>query len=447
MKRLIAWALMAALLLPGAALARESALPQAFRVKYKVNERKINRERSFISKEYVTTARKDVDEAINGLVDAFDAEYAPQMEPDKSSAPKPRLNSRLDIHVVHSVSGESCVSFLVLARDIRYNVQRRSPFTTRVYDMTDGRLIRLSDLFPENSRAWQVLAEAVRAQLSAYFPDEAADQAALDALCAPEALARAEFMLGPVCLSLHYEARALYPDHATLMQVRVPYSALRGMMTEYGEKQTDNAGYKMVALTFDDGPSSTNTAVLLNNLRHAGVEATFFLIGKNILEYPQMVMRENDENHSLQCHTFDHKDASGMSREAILANMERFTAALVDAVGTVPVMMRAPRGVFTPFVEADVSLGMIHWGVDTKDWTGKSSSAVLSAVKKEVHSGSIVLMHDIKDNTPEAAKMAAEWLFDQGYLCVTVQDLFLHYEKEMIPNKVYYTVNENTNTD
>lgn len=445
MKKRMAWALLLAMLLPLCAQAQGDALPQAFQVKYKAEERKINKERSFISKEYVTTARKDVDEQINALVDAFDAEYAPQLVPDKTN--KPRRNSRLDIHVVHSVSGESVVSFLVLARDTCNRQQRWSPFTTRVYDMADGRLLALTDLFPEDSGAWQVLSQAVREQLSAYFPAEEADEAALSALCAPDALKQADFMLGPVCLSLHYEAKVLYPSHPTLMQVRVPYTALRGMMTEYGEKQMDNSAYKMVALTFDDGPSYTTTAVLLNQLRYAGAQATFFLIGERINEYPDIAMRENDENHSLQSHTFKHVDASKQSQAKLLANMKSFEEALTGAVGTTPIMLRAPYGVFDPFVEADIGLGLIHWGVDTKDWTGKSSSGVLGVVKDEVRSGSIVLMHDIKENTPESTKMVTEWLFSQGYLCVTVEDLFLHYEKEMIPNKIYYAVNENTNTD
>ena len=445
MKKLMAWALLLAMLLPLGAQAQDEALPQAFRVKYKVEERKINKERSFVSKEHVTTARKDVDQVINGLVDAFDAEYAPQLVPDKTN--KPRRNSRLDIHVVHSVSGESAVSFLVLARDTCNRRQRWSPFTTRVFDMADGRLITLADLFPADSAAWQVLGNAVREQLAAYFPAEDADQAVLSALCTPDALRQAEFMLGPVCLSLHYEARILYPDHPTLMQVRVPYSALRGMMTEYGERQTDNSRYKMVALTFDDGPSYTTTALVLNHLRHAGAQATFFLIGDRINEYPDIAMRENDENHSLQSHTFKHVDASKQSQAKLLSNLKSFEDALIDAVGMKPTMLRAPYGVFDPFVEADIGLGLIHWGVDTKDWTGKSSSGVLNVVKDEVRSGSIVLMHDIKENTPESTQKVTEWLFSKGYLCVTVQDLFLHFEKEMIPNKIYYAVNENTNTN
>jgi hypothetical protein len=53
-------------------------------------------------------------------------------------------------------------------------------------------------------------------------------------------------------------------------------------------------------------------------------------------------------------------------------------------------------------------------------------------------------MHDIKDHTPESGRLAAEWLYDNGYMCVTVEDLFMHYGQEMVPNKIYYRVKTET---
>lgn len=100
-------------------------------------------------------------------------------------------------------------------------------------------------------------------------------------------------------------------------------------------------------------------------------------------------------------------------------------------------MMRPPYGLYEPFQQADVNLPIIMWTVDTKDWTGKSSSAVLSVVKKEVRPGAIILMHDIKDNTAESARLTAEYLHQHGYLCVSVEDLFAFYQVELEPNHHY----------
>ena len=440
MKRL--WALWLAVLLclPASALGEKAgSFPAVMKVEYRVEEREINGGGSFVSKEYIKTAQPAVDEQINGMVDFFDQEMSPHLTPDAGRNAK--RNSRLDIHVVNTRSGQSTVSFLVLARESYYRKQKRSPMAAYVYDMADGRRITLDDLFDETSEAWDVIAETVQEELSAYFPKQQADQSTLSALCTRDALRNTPFMLGPVSLSLHYEASILYPDQPSLMRVTVPYNALRGMMTEYGERQTDNSMYRMAALTFDDGPAYSTTATLLNHLRHAGAQATFFLVGDRIAEYADIVLRENDENHSLQSHHYKHTDTSKSTIPRIQTYTERMYDVMTETFGLAPWVLRAPYGIFDYFIKARINLPFIEWDVDTKDWTGKSSSGVLGVVKELTKDGSIILMHDIKEKTPESGRLAAEWLYDHGYMCVTVEELFIQYRQEMIPNRVYYSVN------
>ena len=442
MKR--AFALFLSLLLAGPVLARgekRSSLPEVFHITYETIERIQDGKRSFVSKEHIATCQRTVDEEINALADAFDQSIAPLLQPDKDA--NPRRNSRLDIHVLHSVSGQSTMSFLVLARESYRRAQRQSPFACRTYDMETGEPIFLTDIFPDDSEAWDVLAEAVEGALSAYFPKERPNEAALASLCSRTALETANFTLGPVCLSLHYEARALYPEHPSLMRVSVPYTALRGMMTELGERCTDNSMYKMVALTFDDGPAYTTTAALLNHLRHSGVRATFFLVGDRIGEYEDIVLRENDEAHSLQSHHFKHTDTTKSTPGRIQAYTQRFDETLSSLTGLSPRMLRAPYGLYEPFIQARVALPMIQWDVDTKDWTGKSSAAILKTVKKETKDGSIILMHDIVEETPESAKLVAQWLTKEGYLCVTVEELFMHFGQPLEAYRCYYSAQPN----
>lgn len=434
MKRI--WAvLLLLLLLPLPALAEKAdSFPAAFQVKYTVKD-KLNQQ-TYLSWEYVQTAQPAADAEINGLVDAF----VKQMGPEMKKAGNPKRNSRLDVHVVNTRSGQSTVSFLVLARECYKRKQIRSPFECRVYDMDTGNRIYLSDLFEDGSEAWEIMAEIVYEELDNYFPQQEADEAALRALCTKEALKETPFMLGPVSLSFHYEAKILYPKQPTLMRVTIPYNAIRGYMTEYGERQTDNSHYKMCALTFDDGPDYANTATLLNNLRHTGAQATFFLVGDRIEEYADIVMRENDENHSLQSHHFKHTDTSKSTIPRIQAYTEKMYNVMTKTWGLAPWMLRAPYGIFEYFIKSKLNLPFIEWDVDTKDWTGKSTAAVMSVVRNETKDGSIILMHDIKDRTPESGKQAAQWLYDHGFMCVTVEELFINYQQDMTPNKVFYSV-------
>ena len=436
--RLIAWGLMLCLLAPAVASAeKRRSLPAAFSVEYTVQEKLEGKKKEkFVSKDHIQTIRPEVSEQVNALADDFEAEMLPEMK----ECSNPKRNSRLDIHVVHSVSGQSCVSFLVLARESYKRKQVRSPFVTRTYDLDTGERITLSALFADDSPAWDVLAEAVLEGLNAYFPKERADEDALRRLTEKEQLQQADFMLGPVSLSLHYAASVLYPDHPSLMRVVIPYRDLKGMMTEYGQRQTDNSDYKMAALTFDDGPSYGTTATLLNHLRHAGVQATFFLVGERIDEYADIVLRENDENHSLQSHHYRHTDTTKSTPARIRAYTQRFYNTATQLYGLAPIMLRPPYGLSDPFIEAKVDLPLIEWDVDTKDWVGKSPNAVLGVVKSETKDGSIILMHDIKEKTPESARLAAKWLKENGFLCVTVEELFIQYGQEMKPNHNYYSV-------
>ena len=141
MKRILAFLLLV-LLLPLPALAEKAdSFPAAFLVKYTVKD-KLNQQ-TYLSWEYVETAQKIADDEINGLVD----DYIEKLEPSMQKSSNPKRNSRLDVHVVNTRSGQSTVSFLVLARESYKRKQVQSPFDCRVYDMDTGRRIYLTDLF------------------------------------------------------------------------------------------------------------------------------------------------------------------------------------------------------------------------------------------------------------------------------------------------------------
>ena len=72
------------------------------------------------------------------------------------------------------------------------------------------------------------------------------------------------------------------------------------------------------------------------------------------------------------------------------------------------------------------------------DWRGKSAKAVLNTVKKEIHDGAIILCHDIKDNTPDAAQRIANYLAEEGYMLLTIDELFAKDGVKLEPDEVYF---------
>ena len=83
---------------------------------------------------------------------------------------------------------------------------------------------------------------------------------------------------------------------------------------------------------------------------------------------------------------------------------------------------------------------MISYDVDGKDGAGRSPGNVLRTVQEQVHDGAIIRLHDSSDNAAEAVDLITEWLHANGYLCVTVEDLFIHNQQEMVPNEVFRNV-------
>ena len=89
-------------------------------------------------------------------------------------------------------------------------------------------------------------------------------------------------------------------------------------------------------------------------------------------------------------------------------------------------------------IKAKVGWPYIQWSLDTYDWRGRSTSTVLSSVKKQISDGDIILCHDIKDNTPESAKRICEYLQEEGYMLLTIDELFAKDGVVLQPDTVYY---------
>src|SRR5438270_8314059 len=99
-----------------------------------------------------------------------------------------------------------------------------------------------------------------------------------------------------------------------------------------------------VAMTFDDGPSAKLTPKLLDLLAAHHIKATFFLIGQNVGEYPDIVAREMREGHVVANHSWSHPNFGKMSDEGIRSQLRRTDDTIRSATGNRPTLMRPPYG-------------------------------------------------------------------------------------------------------
>ena len=388
------------------------------------------------------------DDNVDAELAALTDEYVQRLGPTLQKAGnKTTKNSRLEVEVRYSRTGLSWMSFLVQARTTYHRELIGQEITSRTYDMTTGERILLSDILEEGGEGWRILREAVDAKVREYFPDEAPDEAALSALLTDEGLRQLDFTLHGMSMVIHIPAGSVYAGKNTLIEVPLYYPDIRQHMTMRAYIETDNLTYyKTVALTFDDGPDRTNTTVMLNNLLELGERATFFVLGNRIRDNADLVQREHDEGHAVASHNYTHGDVSKMSGTAVRSQKTRFDEACFPVIGISARYARVPYGLCNDYIKAKGGMPLIQWSVDTYDWRDRGTATIMKNVEPQFTDGDVVLMHDIKDKTPTTAKTMIQWLRENGYMILTIDELFAKDGVVLQPNVVYYRC-ENGITD
>ena len=181
---------------------------------------------------------------------------------------------------------------------------------------------------------------------------------------------------------------------------------------------------KLVALTFDDGPSGKYTQALLEGLYDRGVTATFLLCGYRIEQFPDITQRIFEEGHEIGLHGYSHKNMLGLSRRDIAKEIMDTQALLPE--GCRPAFLRPPGGFSSDAVRQVAEargLAILHWSVDPHDWEIHREEAIEKAVLEQVKDGDIILLHDMTTESVQAALDIVDVLLQQDYEFVTVSEL------------------------
>src|SRR6266404_608478 len=182
-----------------------------------------------------------------------------------------------------------------------------------------------------------------------------------------------------------------------------------------------------VAMTFDDGPSAKLTPKLLDLLATHDIKATFFLIGQNVAENPEIAAREAREGHEIANHSWSHPNLAKMSDGGVRDQLRKTDEAIQSASGHGPTLLRPPYGSITPrqkkWINQEFGYKIVLWDVDPLDWRRPGSNVVCARIVKNTRAGSIVLAHDIHPGTIDAMPCVLKELEAKGFKFVTVSEL------------------------
>ena len=209
-------------------------------------------------------------------------------------------------------------------------------------------------------------------------------------------------------------------------------------------RKTISEGTKYLALTFDDGPRRETTEVLLDGLQKRGAQATFFVIGTQIAcgDNDALLQRMLAEGHQVGNHTYSHVRLSSAQEGTVIEEIQKNNVILTNLLGEGEYWLRPPYGMINASQAKLVDTPMIYWTLDPEDWKWLDTKKVVDIVLENVEAGDIVLLHDFYPSSVQAALEIIDRLQPEGYVFVTVSELFDIYGVDP-QNGVLYASPEN----
>ncbi|MFA5307216.1 MAG: polysaccharide deacetylase family protein [Candidatus Babeliales bacterium] len=186
---------------------------------------------------------------------------------------------------------------------------------------------------------------------------------------------------------------------------------------------------KVVALTYDDGPRPPTTQAVLEVLAQHHVPATFFLIGRHAELHPALVKKIYSAGHELGNHTYSHPYLIFKSARYVRNQIEKTDNIIRSCGYKKEIYFRSPHGMklfadswaLKKMKRKNILFDTVAW-----DWTSPGVEKIVHNVMKDVHPGSIILLHDgcgDKHDVVEASDIIITRLKEQGYQFVTISEL------------------------
>ena len=298
------------------------------------------------------------------------------------------------------------------------------------------RQIGIWSLGREDPGLWQVIAEQTQT------PTELA--AGLSVVTLPNYVSYQGN--GPFLRILSEPSPGLRLAHIDAMTGKIDKLEYKAFPTPFVLERYGRASPEKLVLTFDDGPHAEYTAAILDALKDTQTLASFFVVGTQIMEEPDLLRRIIDEGHEVGSHTFSHPRMDQISRSRTDLEHGMMRKLIAGYTGHSTQLYREPflRG-GGPIEAARVyslktvqNEGGIIAGMEIvpKDWEGMSTDAIVSYVLEEVEkgSGNVILLHDggkDRSATVKAVPILIDALRKQGYEFTTLAGL-LGIEREVL---------------
>lgn len=385
------------------------------------------RDHSVYSILYPKTGIDELDNMIKTIVNdghkAFD---------EKTQAYKEKRKAEYNVSYESYLKDER---YLSIRLDIYESIyDNHEEVKTLVYDSKESRFLSLKDIC--HGDYLHALSKQAQAYFKERFPKEC-DQKNFQLYTSPAEENFASFVLKKDRIVFYFAPKRLF-DNAASMEIM--YSDFKDYLdfspettsayVPYDQVLNENVkpvdpNKPMVALTFDDGPSPKYTARILDALKENNASATFFVLGSNAQNAPDLLQRMVLEGNEIGNHTYSHKQLTTLSKEGIEEEIKETKECIYTITHTYPQVLRPPYGSKNDtVVKCADDARVVTWSLDTRDWKDRDAKIVVERILKDVKDGDIILMHDLYASSAQAAAIAIPKLQEMGFQLVTVSQLY-----------------------
>jgi len=199
---------------------------------------------------------------------------------------------------------------------------------------------------------------------------------------------------------------------------------------------------KLIAFTFDDGPSFGPTNKLLDNLNKYNARVTFFVLGSRVNQYKETILKAYKEGNQIGSHTYSHLNLFKLKEIDIIKEITNTNELIKEVIGIYPTALRPPYGNINNDIKKISNMHTILWSVDTLDWQLKNKNKIKKEIIDNAFDGAIILLHDIYDESVDGALMAMEELQKEGYAFVTIDEMAILRNITLNKTDSYYKINK-----
>ncbi len=238
------------------------------------------------------------------------------------------------------------------------------------------------------------------------------------------------FTVNKNILEIYFEPYKITNQSCNIVNISVPLS------TSYTDTKETNHTFnyepvnrivdpssKVVALTFDDGPSKY-TKEIIDILNKNDVEATFFILGNKANIYSDTLKYMVSSGNEIGNHSYNHKWLTRLSNEELKEQIEKTQDIIFNITNTYPILLRPTYGSLNNKIRNNTDLTIVLWDVDSNDWKIKNYKTILNNVLRDTDDMDIILFHDTYKRTVKVINELVPKLKSEGYQFVTVSELY-----------------------